>query len=519
MVLAIGGLCGCQVLGGAGDFEFEEGGSGPSLTAWARSFGDESRQSGNAVAVDVDDSVVVAGHFAGTIDFGLPAPLVADGFAGLLLRYDKDGSPQQGVVLGDIADIASDVVIAADGSIYVVGLYSGEFSIGLETPLAVGATQVGVFLAKFDSAFGPLWAVPIGPFPLPPLGASLDFFGAGAIANPALAIGPDGPVVAMELRGPVVTLGSTSTTNRVVMASGAEDMLVAQYAADGTIIWHTQLASSLEDPEDAARLPGYYRGLDTMPNGDVVVAGTFVSSLTAGTLPPIVCQDDSDTCFVDGYLARLERSSGNPLFLRRLGGAAQLSNLVGVGGDGRIYVGGIAFGVFSVQGSGATVITESYNPIPAYPASEISPQYVIAFDDAGNYLAHRAFPATTVAFEDISANGFFDISLPMSVDTAPNGEVLLSGLLGQYLETPIGALQGAGQYDVYVVKMTPDLEPVVASRFGDAASDIPLGGALDSVGHILVTGSFDQQLPVGDDLLQETGATSEGDGFVMKLLP
>lgn len=79
-----------------------------------------------------------------------------------------------------------------------------------------------------------------------------------------------------------------------------------------------------------------------------------------------------------------------------------------------------------------------------------------------------------------------------------------------------GPLMSAGSGDIFVAKFDAMGQHVFGLRFGDAMDQAGKGIAVDSTGHILVTGDFDGSVSFGGPALQGMGSY---DIFLAKLTP
>jgi hypothetical protein len=125
---------------------------------WARRIGGGSWQIGSAIALDRNDDVVVAGVFDGTIsldDVVLESDRSADGF---VARFDADGTLAWARRLGGGGwDEATDVAVSADGTAIVVGAFSDVGQFGGSYPLR-SAGRSDIFVAAYSPAGEHAWS-------------------------------------------------------------------------------------------------------------------------------------------------------------------------------------------------------------------------------------------------------------------------------------------------------------------------------------------------------------------------
>lgn len=105
-----------------------------------------------------------------------------------------------------------------------------------------------------------------------------------------------------------------------------------------------------------------------------------------------------------------------------------------------------------------------------------------------------------------------------SVAIDSSGHVLLTGYMFGSADFGGGPLvsTGAGM-DVFVAKLSPDGNHLWSKHFGDVAYQAGSGIAVDGTGNVLVTGNFNGALTFGGNTLQSAGGVASGDVFLAKL--
>jgi hypothetical protein len=176
---------------------------------------------GGAVAMrrmarDRDDNLLLTGFFSGSTNFG-GVPFTAVSADLIFAKLDRSGNAvwvQTGSASG--ADGGSDITAAADGSVYMTGLATGEMTVAGEDVGQSGSTTG--FLVKLRSDGVGVWQQTAG------------VSGGGSACN-AVAVSVDGTVVAcgtynsptLDFAGDVLDHGS-----------GSSDSFVGRFASDGT---------------------------------------------------------------------------------------------------------------------------------------------------------------------------------------------------------------------------------------------------------------------------------------------
>ena len=104
------------------------------------------------------------------------------------------------------------------------------------------------------------------------------------------------------------------------------------------------------------------------------------------------------------------------------------------------------------------------------------------------------------------------------VAVAGSGTVYAAGGFEPVLDFGAGPLISAGGTDIFVVALAPgDGTQVWSQRFGDVANQTALALASDTLGEVIVAGSFSGNLDLGSGVLSNSGPDDEG--FAAKLTP
>lgn len=351
-------------------------------------------------------------------------------------------------------DAATDIAVAADGSIFLTGATGGS----------LGETNAGsadLILAKFDASGSLQWLHQIGVETaatiVPAPGATQ--FGDASHADAGSSIIPHS--------SGGVTLGGTTWSNLSEQnSSGTFDFLLVRYDASGGLQWVRQM-SAVSAPMIGFN-PGsydYLAGIASHPSGSIVLAGTRWA-VTGGTLvtdrPVVMTFDDA----------------GHPLAWSALGSVSRnrLQALAIEGSSGRILVGGYSY-----------VYVDSFpGPTDAFAASldaSLNLQWISIIN-----------PSSTaqLGLQDLTQN---DAVTGMGLDAA--GNLVLCG-------TTAGSMNelNAGSSDIFTAKMrgtdgailwVSQIGQTTAAALGlDASGGETLGGhglALGPAGTISLGGS------------------------------
>jgi hypothetical protein len=314
---------------------------------WSRSFGDDSRQSAQRVAVDAEGNVLIAGHFRGSVDFG-GGPLVSAGARdAFIAKLDADGNHVWSKRFGDAQDqIGRGVAADRDGNVFVAGTLWGSAKFGGGVITSAGWDDI--FITKLDKDGEHLWAKAFGDQETQEAwdlaadgegnvimtGYSLGDvnFGAGLTKGAGM---PD--VILVKLSGDGSTLwsrrfgdggmqfgqsvtvdgegnivmtgevhGSIDFDDGKVHSAGAQDLFVAKLTPTGKVVWHHTVGDAWDQSNIVASIDGA---------GAVLLAGSFEGSIDFGGNLLV------SAGMSDAFVAKLG-PDGNALWSRRMGDAS-----------------------------------------------------------------------------------------------------------------------------------------------------------------------------------------------------
>ncbi len=206
---------------------------------------------------------------------------------------------------GPREDAARALALDTRGNLLVAGTFNDSIRFGSTTLTATGATDA--FLAKFSPGGSLLWARQI----------------AGSGNDSALAVAVDANNNVLVAGGffSTVSFGSTSLTS-----AGDQDLFVARYDADGTLLWAQKGGGTGRDQA---------RGVDADASGNAVVAGLFSNTATFGSTSL------SSSGSTDIFAAKYAAASGAVQWAQKGGGSeADEANAIAVDGSGNVYVAG-----------------------------------------------------------------------------------------------------------------------------------------------------------------------------------
>lgn len=255
--------------------------------AWARTLGGTGHDYIRDVGVDADGSVLVAGMFRGTSTFG-GGPLVSAGDSDTVVaRLDGAGAHVWSRRFGGTGtDDATELVVSADGGLFLAGAFQGTMALGAGSVVSAGSFDA--FVTRLDAEGTPTWRHRLG--------------GPQSDSGGVLAVSPTGVLaVAGTFLGTATHAGGTLTS------TGVTDTFLLLLGEDGTFIADGHLGGAGND------VPG---GVAFDPAGDdVFVVGLFEGTTSLGGEPMVASGG------ADAFAARFD-AAASPLWSRQLGGAA-----------------------------------------------------------------------------------------------------------------------------------------------------------------------------------------------------
>lgn len=129
--------------------------------AWARRFGNAADQSSAKIAVDSEGNVIVGGAFEGTLNFG-GQDLSAQGFDAYVAKLDSSGAHLWSKRYGDVdAQNVAVLKVDVDNSVLLAGSFRGSLDFGKG---AMNATccNFDIYIAKLDADGNELWSKSFG---------------------------------------------------------------------------------------------------------------------------------------------------------------------------------------------------------------------------------------------------------------------------------------------------------------------------------------------------------------------
>jgi hypothetical protein len=383
--------------------------------------------------------------------------------------------------------------------------------------------------------------------PAPTLAAFSWDVGAGDTGDDrgnAIAVDGSGNVFATGHFVGTINLGGTSplTSTLISPTSGpSQDAYLVKYSPAGDHLWSKKVGGNGLDEG---------RGVAVDGSGNVIVVGSSQSTTIdfGGGLNYSIAGDD---IFVAKY-----SPTGGYVWGKMIGGyGSDVANAVATDSGGNVIVAGafdvsitgVDFGGGALFSAGSTdVFVVKYSPTGAhvwskrFGGSGLDGATAVAVDRSGNVVVVGYFNGTVNVgggnLVSAGANDIFvakysgtngahlwskrlgastaDVANRVTVDSI--GDVIVIGSFTGSVNFGGGALASAGAEDIFVVKYSGvDGSHVWSKRFGSTGSDVGYGVAVDHSDNLVITGYFSGSVDFGGGAL----TASSYDVFVAKLSP
>ncbi len=460
---------GGQVGGQGGSVDGGNGGTGgnagaaPGELYWCRRFGNSATQVGKAVATDHWGNVIVAGVFAGAVQFGSQYLASHGGHDFFIAKIDPLGNVVWARRYGDTADqcpsLTCKVRVAPDpaGNIAFAASYHGSVTINGIEHTSIDAADV--LLVELDSDGNRL--------------RSFSYGGTNSQFVEGLAVDEVGDIVLAGGFNSSISFG-TQTLN----TAGGFDIFLATVDDDDAFQWAESYGALDAQIARAAAVASGSR--------NIAIAGTFGGTLTFES-DVHVGPNGGTSIFLAKFLpygpyvwslASTNTGSPNPTSVA----FDDVENLVMTGS----FAGTLDFGGQALQAEGKDDV------------------FLAKFDSTGQPLWSKRYGA--VNNQDAGW---------VAVDD--KGYIVIAGSFETAIDFGGTPLIGSGGYDIYLAKFKGNSQHQWSKGFGDGASQRAEAIAVDGDNNIVMTGAIDGTVDFG------AGPTSpEGGGldiFVAKFGP
>lgn len=369
---------------------------------WSKFYGDSATQVVYGVAADDLGSVIAAGYFVGTVDFGCGA-LTAQSQAGgstldaFVVKLDREGACLWSKSFGGPGtEIAFGVATDASGNVVVAGEFDASIDLGTGPLSTAGATDAFVVYLANDGS--PSWGKRFGD-------------ASGSQYARAVAIDPgSGNVTIVGHFG-----GSVDFGGGALVDPGGSNIFVTQFTMGGNHVWSKGFGDN--SPQRA-----YGVALDS--GGNIAVVGYNVGTVDFGGVPLTSAGGE------DVVIAKLA-ANGSHQWSKKFGDGSNYQVAPGVAfdQDDNIVLGAYFYG--SVDFGGGVL-----DSVGQYDAA------IAKFDPNGVHLWSKRFgDIGDEVLEGVAVDNF--------------GSVFLTGEFNSSIDLGGGAMVSLGNHDVFLGKLLP----------------------------------------------------------------
>ncbi len=282
-----------------------------------------------------------------------------------------------------------------------------------------------------------------------------------------------GNSIAVDASGNVYTTGSFFGTTDFdpgpgtynLTSFGSGDIFVSKLDASGNFLWAKQLGGADDDR-------GYSIAVDA--NGNVYTTGIFSGTADFDPGPGTYNLTTAGAGSIDAFISKLD-AAGNFIWAKQLHGvfSTVIGNSIAVDADGNVYT----TGTFYYPGADFDPGPGTYNLTPT-AGSDI---FVSKLDASGNFAwAKRiggagqsiGYSISVDAYANVYTTGYFQGTTDFDPGT------------GTY------NLVSAGDWDIFVSKLSASGNFVWAKQMGGASYDVGKSISVDANGNVYTTGIF-----------------------------
>lgn len=381
--------------GGANAFLVKLDQSGAHV--WSKRFNDpdedDAQSAGEALAIDANDNIFMAGELTGKIDFGGGFLQPMGGAAFFVTKLSPAGQHVYSSMITTSFDAAMHGLgIDPAGNAVVTGGYETYIDFGsgpIQSPVLDG--KADLFMVKLDPSGGVAWSKATG--------------AAGTQYGSAVALDTAGNAALAAYVEGSVDLGAGPVTV-------PNNLLIAKLDPGGSPLWTKPIGC------------GTPLGIGVDAAGDIVVTGVFQNTCDFGGVQL------TSVWGYDGFVMKLD-GSGQTKWARQIGGIGyDAAESVAITGTGNIV---LAVQMELQLDAGCGEIRTN---------GGLSDVAVVILDPAGSCLYSQRF-------------GDLQYQYPYGVAAGPAGRVAVTGALQSQIDFGLGPLTSVGVLDVFVAALKP----------------------------------------------------------------
>lgn len=406
---------------------------------------------------------------------------------------DGYGGPASLLWAKNAGSWCSDLAVLSEDTFVITGHFQDTVMFGAgeanETSLTAASSEMEIYIARYDSSGGLLWARSAG--------------GVDPDVGSGVAILPDDSVVVTGVFSGTATFGAGELNETDLVSVGGSDVFVALYDIDGMLVWATAAGGTSQDGGEAVA---------ALSDGSVVVTGGFYDQATFGA------GESGETTLVsawsnDIFVARYN-NDGTLDWAKRAGGATNANRGTDV----------------AALSDDSAVVTGYFQGTATFGQGE--PNETVLTESGGAWGAFLARYNTDGTLAWVKQAAGPDLTIGNTVAVLADDAVVMAGYFADTVTIGSGeahetSLVSAGGCDIYVARYESDGMLTWAKRAGgdwedvNRPEDAAYAVAPVADGSVLVTGNFEGVATFGPGEERETSLTSEGgrNVFVVRYNP
>ncbi|MFM9944523.1 MAG: T9SS type A sorting domain-containing protein [Bacteroidia bacterium] len=406
---------------------------------WAKNIGAAGNEEVRSITTDASGNIILTGYFDGTVDFNPGSgsfKLTATGADMFVLKLDGQGNFIWAIKAGgSSSDIGLGIAVDRKKNVYVTGVYFNtvDFDPGPSNAYLTSIGSSDVFISKYDSAGGFLWAKSVGD--------------TGIEWGNAIAVDSVGNVFVTGQFQKAVDF-DPGISKHYIATIGFADAFILKLNSSGGFEWAKKIGGTAGGSTGTM---GFSIAVNR--KGQVYSTGTFIGTID---FDPGTAKSELTSAGLakDVYVLKLE-NNGEFAWAKKFGASLEEDvRSVVVDMTGNVYL----------TGSFQTTLTFGATMLKSNGTLDV---FVVAFDDAGNFKWGQNFGGTGVDFGyassvDAWGNVFTTGTFSGTVDFDPSATIL--------------SLATKGATDAFVTKLSPksvDIKNIAAPHFSICPNPSP----------------------------------------------
>jgi hypothetical protein len=421
---------------------------------WAKGMGGTGWDNGRRIAVDTSGNVYTTGVFGGTADFDPGAGtfnLTSAGYDDIFIsELDSGGNLLWAKQIGGPGeDYGVDLYITPGGDLYVTGAFNAtaDFDPGAGIFNLTSAGNDDIFIAKYDSSGGLVWAKAIGGI----------WWDAGGV----ISVDANNDVIVAGYFEDTVDFDPGAGTFNLTSV-GYNDIFISKLDSNGNFVWAKGMGGVNGDDEPNSV------GIDS--SGNIYVTGFYqrTADFDPGTATYKLTSLGDD----EMYVAKLDKD-GSFVWAKSVGGVGWDDGFsLVVDASNNIYITGYFRETVDFNpGAGTFELTS---------AGE-NDVFLLKLDGNGSFLWAKKFGGID-----------YDNGFSVAVDSSAN--IYTTGTFRSMVDFDPGAgtfnLTSLGGNDIFIAKLDGNGSFLWATSFGGSTYDYGFSIDLDSKDNIYLTGRY-----------------------------